>query len=298
MGRITKGDIHFVNGQPVVNSELGQNADERMPESRLSLTVAAQSRHPVGRIDLETISAGADTLRRAVERLAAEGIRHIAFDGTERRHLAAVAALALKHFPTALLVGSAGLATALCEQLPRVAAHSPQPFPAVAGHHLIALGTASGRAHCQIAVLQRAHPAEVVMLDPARIAASEGVPDAAALARLVEALARGDVVARIAAPSSKEWWRSAQQVVNGFGALIAAAVALIRPASLFLSGGDTAFSVLRRLPVHQLKLERMIAPGLVLSTVASSPFRGLVVGTKPGAFGDDDVLLAWRRAFA
>jgi len=298
MGRITVGDIHYVNGEPVADSEFGRNADERVPESRLTLAVAVQSRHPVGHIDIDTLAAGEQALRRAVEQLAAKGVRHIVFDAAERQHLTAVAALGLKHFPSALLVGSAGLAAALCEQLPPAPAPSPAPVPTVAGHHLIALGTASCRARYQVAVLQQVHPAEMVTLDPVRLADAEAAPDAAVLAGLVEALTRGDVVACIAGPRSKDWSRMAQRVANGFGALIAAAAARIRPASLFLSGGDTAFAVLRRLGIHQLKLERMIVSGLVLSTAVGGPFRGLAVGTKPGAFGDDDALLRWRNAFA
>jgi D-threonate/D-erythronate kinase len=298
MGRITIGDIHLVNGQPAADSEIGRNANEPVRESRLSLAVAAQSRYPVDRVGIETVIAGAEPLRLSVARLVAQGVRHITFDATERRHLTAVAALALKHFPTALLVGSGGLATALCDQLPRVPATLTVPLPAATGHHLIALGTASGQARRQIAKLRRDYPVQTVVFDPARLASAERAPDEAELARLVEALMHGDVVAHIATPCGKEWSQIAPQVVKGFGALIAAAVSRVRPAGLFLSGGDTAFSVLGQLGIRQLKLEHTIVPGLVLSTVVGTAFSGLAVGTKPGSFGDDDALLRWRHAFA
>lgn len=300
MGRITIGDIHYVDGRSVADSEseIGHNANERVPESRLTLAVAAQSRHRVGHVDIETLAAGEEVLRRAVERLAAQGIRHLVFDATERGHLTAVAVLALRHFPNALLIGSAGLAAALCAQLPRALAPVPASIIAASGHHLMALGTASARADCQIAVLRQARPVETMTFDPVRLAGSGATPDEAELARLIAAMVRGDVVARIAPVRGNEWSATALQVVSGFGALIATAVTRIRPASLFLSGGDTAFAVLQRLGIQQLKLERMIVSGLVLSTVVGNPFCGLPVGTKPGAFGDDDALLQWRKVFA
>lgn len=298
MGRTTSGDIHRVNGQPIAASEIGQNAAEAVPESRVTLAVAAQSRLPVGHVDIKAISAGVETLRLAVERLTAKGIRHIVFDATERRHLAAVATLALKCFPTALLVGSGGLANALCDQLPCPHPSIPVSLPAAAGHHLIVVGTASTRARCQIEKLQRTRPAETVTVDPDCLAATKVAPDESVVSRLVAALQRSDVVACIAPPTGKNSAKLAHQVVNGFGMLIAAATLRCRPASLFLSGGDTAFSVLTQLGICQLKLARAIAPGLVLSTVVHCQFRGLVVGTKPGSFGNDDALLIWRNTFA
>lgn len=297
MGRITVDGIHYVNGQPVADGEIGRSANERVLESRLTLAIAAQSRYRVGHVDIKTLAAGEEVLRRAIERLSAQGIRHVAFDATERHHLTAVAAVALKHFPSALLVGSAGLAAAVCAQLPKVLEPVPAPVRATSGHHLMVLGTASARANCHIAILQQVHPMETVTLDPVRLAGSRTTPDEAQLARLISAMTRGDVVARIAPARGNDWSAAALQVVNGLGALIASAATRMRPASLFLAGGDTAFAVLQRLGIHKLKLERLIVSGMVLSTVVGNPLCGLPVGTKPGAFGGDDALLRWRNVF-
>jgi uncharacterized protein YgbK (DUF1537 family) len=297
MGRVTIDDIHLVNARPAAESEFGQNANEPVRESRLSLAVASQSRYPVDRVGIETVAGGVEPLLRTVSQLASIGIRHITFDATERRHLMSVATLALSHFPTALLVGSGGLATAVCDQLPRLPGTMRARLPVEHGNHLFALGTASERARHQIAALRNAYPTQTVIFDPARLACAERAPDKTEVARLVNALAHGDVVARIAVPYGTEWSQTAPQIVKGFGALIAAAVSRVRLASLFLSGGDTAFSVVRQLGIRQLKLERVIVPGLVLSTVVDGPFNGLAVGTKPGSFGDDDTLIDWRRAF-
>jgi uncharacterized protein YgbK (DUF1537 family) len=282
-----------VHGQPVAESEMGRDPATPVTESRLSKVIAAQSHHPVGHVDLATVAAGGEALVAAVERLAGQGSRHILFDIAEQDHLSAVAGLALKHFPGALLVGSAGLAQGLCDCYPHRAASSSS-VRRVPGHHLIALGTASPRARRQVEVLEAIHPCALIELDAGRLAKTDLVPEEADLADLAEALAGGDVVARIAPPPGDTSARTTRRVAGGFGALIAALVARMPPASLFLSGGDTALSVLGRLGARGLRLESEIVPGLVLGTVVGCAFEGLAVGTKPGAFGDDDALLKWR----
>jgi uncharacterized protein YgbK (DUF1537 family) len=293
VGRTTVDDVHRVHGQPVAESEMGRDPATPVTESRLSKVIAAQSHHPVGHVDLATVAAGGESLVAAVERLAGQGSRHIVFDIAEQDQLSAVAGLALKHFPGALLVGSAGLAQGLCDCHPHRAASSSSVRRAP-GHHLIALGTASPRARRQVEVLEAIHSCALIELDAGRLAKTDLVPEEADLADLADALAGGDVVARIAPPPGDTSARTTRRVAGGFGALIAALVARMPPASLFLSGGDTALSVLGRLGARGLRLESEIVPGLVLGTVVGCAFEGLAVGTKPGAFGDDDALLKWR----
>jgi uncharacterized protein YgbK (DUF1537 family) len=252
----------------------------------------------VGHVDLKTVAAGEEALCAAVERLAREGFRHIAFDAAERGHLATVAGLALKHFPAALLVGSAGLAQGLCDGQPHLSPPPSPPMVAAPGHHLIALGTASPRARRQVEVLRASYPFTVIEMDSGRLAKTDLVPEESDLAELADGLAGGDVVVRITPPHGETSARTTRRVAGGFGALVAALVARTPPASLFLSGGDTALSVLGRLGARGLRLEREIVPGLVLGTVVGCTFEGLAVGTKPGAFGDDDALIQWRDSFS
>lgn len=293
-GRTTVDDIHLVHGQPVAESEMGRDPATPVTESRLSRVIAAQSRHPVGHVGLETVAAGGDDLLSAVRRLADAGVRHIVFDAAEAGHLAAVAGLALGPFPDALLVGSAGLAQGLCDCRPHAAPPARAPIAAGPGHHLIALGTASPRARRQVEVLAAAFPCALVEMEAGRLAKTDLVPEEADLSELADRLAAGDVVVRIAPPAGETSARTTRRVAGGFGALIAALVARTPPASLFLSGGDTALSVLGRLGARGLRLDREILPGLVLGRVTGCAFEGLAVGTKPGAFGDDDALVRWR----
>lgn len=298
VGRTTVDDVHLVHGTPVSESEMGRDPATPVSESRLTQVIAHQSHHPVGHVGLATVAAGEAALKKAVETLAAEGMRHIAFDATERAHLAAIAALALRHFPTALLVGSAGLAQGLCDGRPHPGPVATVPVTAKPGPHLIALGTASPRARRQVEVLMERYPFGVIEMDSGRLAKTDLVPEESDLAELADGLSAGDLVVRITPPHGETTARFTRRVAGGFGALVAALVARTPPASLFLSGGDTALSVLGRLGARGLRLDREIVPGLVLGRVTGCAFEGLAVGTKPGAFGDDEALLAWRAHFS
>jgi len=242
VGRTTRDDVHRVHGRPVAESEMGRDPATPVTESRLSGVIAAQSHHRVGHVDLETVQAGDTALVAAVRRLAAEGARHIVFDITEQVHLTAVARLALESFPDALLVGSAGLAEGLCDCRRHRAASPAKKLAAAPGHHLIALGTASPRARRQVEVLEAAYPCTLIELDAGRLAKTDLVPEEDDLADLAEALAGGDVVARIAPPAAETSARTTRRVAGRLGALIAPLRARRPPASLFLAGGDTARS--------------------------------------------------------
>lgn len=60
--------------------------------------------------------------------------------------------------------------------------------------------------------------------------------------------------------------------------------------TLVLSGGDTAFAVLRALGVRILKVEGEVLPGVPYST-ATIAGRSVVIVTKSGGFGEADLLL-------
>lgn len=295
VGRTTVDDVHLVHGRPVAESEMGRDPATPVTDSRLSQVIAQQSHHSVGHVPLKTVKAGEKALKKAVEGLAAEGFRHIAFDATERKHLGTIAWLALKHFPGALLVGSAGLAQGLCDCQAHLEPAATPPLKAGPGNHLIALGTASPRARRQVAALRDVYPFTVIEMDSGRLAKTDLVPEESDLAALADALAAGDLVVRISPPHGETSARQTRRVAGGFGALVAALVARTPPASLFLSGGDTALSVIGRLGARGIRLDREIVPGLVLGQVVGCAFEGLAVGTKPGAFGEDDAMLKWRQ---
>ena len=295
VGRTTVHDVHLVHGTPVAESEMGHDPATPVTRSKLTELVGAVSRHPVGRVDLDVVERGPDAIQAEIEARMAEGVRHITFDVTTQQHLNAIAAVAVDRFPKALMVGSAGLGLALRTHLLKsLPAAAPEaPVKAWPGHHLVALGTASEKAMVQVKTLASVHGVDILDLVPESLVdAGPSVEDA------ISRLNRGDLVIRIARPSSQPTTAFAKKVARGFGAFIAAMVTRVHPASLFMSGGDTALGVLDQLGATAIRLEKEIVPGLVRGTVVGGTLAGLPVGTKPGAFGDERALVEWRQSWS
>ena len=68
----------------------------------------------------------------------------------------------------------------------------------------------------------------------------------------------------------------------------------VRPAALFLSGGDTASLVCRQIGVRSIELRRELAPGIPAGIIRGGVYDGIPIVTKSGGFGapDDLILIA------
>jgi uncharacterized protein YgbK (DUF1537 family) len=123
VGRTTVHDVHRVHGTPVAESEMSRDPATPVKDSHLSRVISAQSRYPVGHVDIDVLNRGRDAVAAAVVALADDGCRHIAFDVAHQEDLTLIAGLTLDPFNSTVLVGSAGLAQGLRENLPQ------QPAP-------------------------------------------------------------------------------------------------------------------------------------------------------------------------
>lgn len=295
MGRTTVHDVHLLHGEPVAESEMGRDPVTPVLNSNLTAIVAGQARLPVGRIDLDILESGTEAVASEVSRLRESGIRHICFDAGKQAHLEIVASLTRDRFPTTLLVGSAGLGLALRTVL----SLPPAPEAAIrenlpSGHHLLAFGTASPQARRQIDVMRRTYP-----MQSSEIAAGDLLDGGPAVDGLLDELTGlmkgGDLVICIALPDAAPDAQMAARLAGQYGKLIAALIVRTRPVTTFLSGGDTAIAVLDSLGAQGIRLEREITPTMACGTAVGGAADGLIFGTKPGAMGNDDAMLEWRR---
>ena len=297
MGRTTENGIHLIHGEPVAETEIGRDPATPVTQSRLADIIAAQSRFAVGHIGMETVDAGADAIAATVNTLAQDGTRLITFDTTRQDQLKTIAGLTLNHFPSTLLVGSAGLGQGLRDCLKQAGVNTAEPhaIPHRPGHHLIALGTASERARRQVETLRGDFDFGLFELSAEGLAARSDDEMARRLTAAASRLGKADVIVRIAPPQGEPDLETARRVASGFGEFVAELVAKTKPASVFLSGGDSAISVLDRLGAKALRLECEVSPTLVCGTVVGGEADGMNLGTKPGAMGDDDAMLQWRK---
>ncbi len=80
-----------------------------------------------------------------------------------------------------------------------------------------------------------------------------------------------------------------QRIQEALGALVGGWLELYCPGALFVTGGDTALSICRRLDAWGIRLEGEIEPGVPYGHLQSGLFNGLPIVTKSGSFGDESI---------
>jgi uncharacterized protein YgbK (DUF1537 family) len=302
-GRTTVGGVHCIHGTPVARTEMRRDPIAPVCESRLLEWVGFQAHLPIAHIGLEILSQDEATAAAAIDRAAGAGVRHFTFDAAVPEDLDRIAQLALDYYPQALLCGSAGLAKSMAHAL---GSHRPHPNPVrcradapLAGHWMFACGSASERLRQQVQALAEQTNASVVALDPAG-SGSGRVPENwdAAVRRAASRLAANDLVMTLAPPSADASHIDSDRLLAGFADAVHAVIVAVRPAGLFLSGGDTALAVLERLGARGIRLECEMGSGLVFGRLVGGAMEGMPVVTKAGAFGPPDALLKLRKALA
>jgi uncharacterized protein YgbK (DUF1537 family) len=301
MGRTTAHDIHRVHQDPIAETELARDPVTPVRESRLSRVIASQSRHRVGHIDLNLFEGAPNSMTREMTRLVDSGVRHVVFDATSQVHLDRITRLALDDHRRVLLVGSAGLASSFGSLFPEREAYGEDVVIAPEGrHHLLVVGTASQQTREQVSMLLKRQPYKAhsvplyLLTDP-----KERDLLSQRISRVEGLLREGHLVLTIASRGKDEeeprHFQSpgyAGQIVDGLGWFVASLLKTTTPASLFMSGGDTATAVLAAIGARGIRLHEEVLPGVALGTLVGTSLEGLPVVTKAGAFGREETLVA------
>jgi uncharacterized protein YgbK (DUF1537 family) len=302
-GRTTAGGVHLIYGTPVARTEMRRDPVAPVCESRLPDWVGLQAHLPIAHIDLEVLNQGSAAAAAAIGHAADSGVRHFTFDAAAAEHLDTIAYLALHHFPQALLCGSAGLARSMARALGVQRTPSPSARigmnPALSGHWLFICGSASERLHRQVQVLSEQLKVSVETLGPDGSAIGRPPEGwAAAIRRAVLQLTDEDLVMTLAPPSSDAALIDSDRLMAGFADAVQAVIAAVRPAGLFLSGGDTALAVMERLGARGIRLECEVGSGMVFGSLIGGFMEGTPVVTKAGAFGGPEALLKLKEALS
>ncbi|MDP2861774.1 MAG: four-carbon acid sugar kinase family protein [Desulfobacterales bacterium] len=291
-GRITVDDLHQINGVPVAETEIGRDPLCPVRESRLSVLLSGQCRLPVGHVDLASVEKGPDTLVPKVQTLLKSGCRHIAFDASRQEHLNTVANLARHHFNGILLVGSAGLAAGLAGSMGVKAVHAAPSFRPKLKKPLFICGSASRVLAAQREVLVRHTGFPEMALDPELLSLPEAICRRSQLAEnLAATWLEGGLVLCIAPFSPTSSVAVPDRVIQGFAEVAASLIRLSSPDGVFLSGGDTAESVCKRIGAEAIRLIEEVLPGLMRGKLIGGRHDGLSVVTKAGAFGPPQTLV-------
>ncbi|MGF7109682.1 four-carbon acid sugar kinase family protein [Treponema pedis] len=79
-------------------------------------------------------------------------------------------------------------------------------------------------------------------------------------------------------------------VRNILGEITKKILADVEIGSLFLTGGDTAISIMHNLNAQGVEILHEVSPGVIASRLLDGLYKGLVIITKAGSFGEEDTI--------
>jgi uncharacterized protein YgbK (DUF1537 family) len=292
---------HLFVGESLLNESGMENHPlTPMRDPNLVRVLARQTTGRVGLVPYGVVRQGAQAIRAAFDRLAAEGFRYAIVDAIEDAHLAMIGEAAAEH---RLITGGSGVAMGLPANFRRAGLlperRDAESLPEIPGKAAVIAGSCSRATLGQITEAERAG-LPVLRLDPLRFASAAEMAEAA-LAWARPRLGGAPVV--IAASASPEQVRAVQERFGkeAASALIEEALARIAEGlvaegvrRLVVAGGETSGAVVSRLGVRALRIGPSIDPG-VPWTAASGSGPDLLLALKSGNFGAPDF---FRKAFA
>jgi uncharacterized protein YgbK (DUF1537 family) len=255
--RVVVDGILRVDGRPVDQEPVARDPTFPATGASVLALLGEGGPHPAGALPLATVRRGAAAVRERLDRWAVAGGRALVCDAETEADLDALAAGAAG-FP-ALLAGSAGLARALANRMGRPGPPAPRP---------------RGLRLPLLVVAGSTHPATRLQVE--RLAA-RGAGDGI----LSAPTTTDDTAATRAAVATRLADEARRRLERGSPC----------PATLLLTGGETAVAACRALGASGLAVAGELEPGLALGALWDGPFAGLTIVTKAGGFGDADTLV-------
>lgn len=267
-----------------------------MTDASLVRVLARQTKHKVGLVPLGQVQAGSASLRAALDRLAADGVRHAIVDAVADTDLGIIGE-AVGDDP--LVTGGSGVAIGLPAAYRRrgllVHKSGVDTLPEAGGTSAVLAGSCSAATLGQIANFKGAHLA----LDTEGICRGEPVAEKALAwaktklgggAILISASDKPDAVKALQAKYGIE--RSSQAIEKTMAAL-ARGLVDAGVGRLVVAGGETSGAVVSALDVTALRIGPEIDPGVPWT--ASVGKKPLLLALKSGNFGAPDF---FTKAFA
>ena len=286
-GRTTEGGHVLVQGKRLEETALW--ALEHTYASAKLPDVLATAGLRAGTAPLDVVRQGRTALGELIIDAVREGFDAVVCDAASEADLRAIADATLPMADRVLWVGSGGLAAALAELEPEMAA-SPAPSRRDLGGILFVVGSLAQASRAAAARLVGERQVRPVVVPPAVLLKDENGSDRDDLAQTVAAaLAAGeDVLVEIGSSDDPDLGRGAEMAARLAGLLASAAS---RMSALFATGGETACALLDRLGVQGIRLFEEVEPGVPLGLTIGDV--ALPVVTKAGAFGGEETLVRW-----
>jgi len=289
VGRTTVDGILLVKGVPVAETQFASDPLSPVKESSIPNLLEQSMRCKVGRVSVADIEAGPEALRQTISNKP-ENV--VACDVMEQAHLSGIAqaaALAGGHW---LLCGSGGLARELHILADVARMEKKQAEEKAVGPALVVVGTRNKVAASQLLKARDKLGIPILNLEvkklniedilSGRLGSVSGETD--------KLISEGKGLA-ISSTFSRYVPALKQSIAGIMAEIVAGVLASHKFGGIFLSGGDIAVDVCRRLQVSAIQVHGEVEPGVPAGELLGGQYRGMRVVTKAGGFGTEEALV-------
>lgn len=279
----------FVGDVLLSDSHMKHHPLTPMTDASLVRVLARQTPHKVGLVALKQVQSGSAVLRESLDKLAADGVRHVVVDAVADTDLGIIGEAI---GDDALVTGGSGVALGLPAAYRRrgLMAHrsGADALPKTEGASAVLAGSCSAATLGQIKAFKGAHLA----LDTDAICRGEDVAGKAlawAKEKLGKApilLSASDTPEAVKALQAKYGIEQSSQAIEKTMAALARGLVEAGVGRLVVAGGETSGAVVSALDVTALRIGPEIDPGVPWT--ASVGARPLLLALKSGNFGAPD----------
>ena len=279
----------FVGDVLLSDSHMRYHPLTPMTDASLVRVLARQTKHKVGLAPLKQVQSGSASLRAALDKLAADGVRHVVVDAVADTDLGIIGEAI---GDDVLVTGGSGVALGLPAAYRRrgLLSHKAgaDALPKVAGADAVLAGSCSAATLGQIAAFKGAHLA----LDTDAICRGEDVATPA-LAWAKGKLGKGPILLSasdkpeaVKALQAKYGIEKSSQAIEKTMAALARGLVEAGVGRMVVAGGETSGAVVGALDVTALRIGPEIDPGVPwTASVAKKP---MLLALKSGNFGAPD----------
>lgn len=279
----------FVGDVLLSDSHMRHHPLTPMTDASLVRVLARQTPHKVGLVALKQVQSGSAVLRESLDKLAADGVRHVVVDAVADTDLGIIGEAI---GDDTLVTGGSGVALGLPAAYRRrgLMAHrsGADALPKTEGASAVLAGSCSAATLGQIKAFKGAHLA----LDTDAICRGEDVAGKAlawAREKLGKApilLSASDTPDSVKALQAKYGIEQSSQAIEKTMATLARGLVEAGVGRLVVAGGETSGAVVSALDVTALRIGPEIDPGVPWT--ASVGARPLLLALKSGNFGAPD----------
>ena len=279
----------FVGDVLLSDSHMKHHPLTPMTDASLVRVLARQTPHKVGLVALKQVQSGSAVLRESLDRLAADGVRHVVVDAVADTDLGIIGEAI---GDDTLVTGGSGVALGLPAAYRRrgLMAHrsGADTLPRIEGAAAVLAGSCSAATLGQIKAFKGAHLA----LDTDAICRGEDVAGKALdwtkgkLGNEPVLLSASDTPEAVKALQAKYGVEKSSQAIEKTMAALARGLVEAGVGRLVVAGGETSGAVVSALDVTALRIGPEIDPGVPWT--ASVGARRILLALKSGNFGAPD----------